>query len=134
VGSTAASAQNSHVRSWVEQVSLRFVAASCSVHAVITGCIAYCNSDKFSDCPVCRNSARTQTTSDARTTSLIGGMSLAPRAPCTARSVQRTPRTARQLETEQADGATGGAMLRARIMQGMGEQERVLLLKALSGF
>jgi hypothetical protein len=92
----------------------------------------------FCDPPLCRTSradtGRPQTSADSGDAALFGGKPLAPSAPCTARSTQRTPRTARQLQTEQHDAASGGALLRAQIMQGMGEQERALLLKALSGF
>jgi hypothetical protein len=57
----------------------------------------------------------------------------------------RTPRTSRQQQQnqqqqqlnqqqqQQQDRASAGTLLRERLMQGMGEEERVLLLKALTG-
>jgi hypothetical protein len=48
----------------------------------------------------------------------------------------RTPRTSRQQQQQQQQpqgSASAGALLRQRLMQGMVEEERELLLKALAG-
>ncbi len=131
---------------WVPQLPLHRIRTT---EAVLSRCTSNICVDKycavvcmacalFFDPHLCRTSradtGRPQTSAVSGNGALIGGKSLAPSAPCTARSAQRTPRTARQLHTEQHDAASSGALLRAQIMQGMGEQERALLLKALSGF
>ncbi len=74
--------------------------------------------------------------SERRSHSPLNQQACVPSAPSTARSALRTPRTSRQQQQQQQQpqgSASAGALLRQRLMQGMVEEERELLLKALAG-